>query len=296
MRYGVIDIGSNTIRAVAYEFENRKAVKVEDKLVRSHIPDEIEEERLTPQGQSRLAVVLNKLVYLLKEAGCKEIGCFSTASLRGIKNLSEVQKFLYEMAGVQLDPLSAVREAEYDFAALRASVPEHCGIGLDLGGGSCQILQFEQSRLVQLQSLEIGSYRMKSRFVKNALPTPEERAKISFFVRNEMMDVHNVYGSRYLYAMGGTAKAALKLYHVLSNAKQKDSFLSVQQMEKLIALGDHNPEDVYRRLEDILKNRAETIIPGLTILKTICEFLETDGAYVLQCSIREGYFMKMCGN
>ena len=296
MRYGVIDIGSNTIRAVAYEFENRKAVKVEDKLVRSHIPDEIEDEKLTPQGQSRLAVVVNKLVYLLKGAGCEKIGCFSTASLRGIQNLSEVQHFLREMTGVKLDALTGAREAEYDFAALRASVPEHCGMGLDLGGGSCQLLQFEQSRLVQHQSLEIGSYRMKTRFVQGVLPTPAERAKIDFYVRNELMEVRNIFGSRYLYAMGGTAKSALKLYHVLSNAKQKDSFLSIHQMEKLTALGDHNPEDVYRRLDAILKNRADTIIPGLTILKTICEYLDADGVYVLQCSVRDGYFMRMCGN
>lgn len=293
MRYGVIDIGSNTIRAVAYQIENRRATKIEDKLICSHILDETENEMLTDSGIRRLVVVLNKLLCLLKNADCEKISCFSTSPLRKIKNLGVVLDSVYDTTGIRIDVLTGVQEAEYDFIALRAHVPEHCGIGLDLGGGSCQMLQFEQSKLLFSKSFDIGSLFLKKKLVSGLLPTPEERKKIDFYLRNVLSDVHNSFGARYLYAMGGTAKAALSLYQTLSNNKQRDTFLSVAQLERLSALGDRNPEDVYRRLGEILKNRADTIIPGITILLSICNLLGTKGIYVLHCGVRDGYLIKM---
>ena len=88
MRYGIIDIGTNTIRGVAYE---RKGEKTEDKLVRSHILQETADGCLSENGINRLIVVINKLVQILRSAECEKIGCFATSSATvGVVGLTSV--------------------------------------------------------------------------------------------------------------------------------------------------------------------------------------------------------------
>lgn len=293
MQYGIIDIGSNTIRGVAYKVLGSKTVKIEDKLVRSHLLDETVNGVLSESGINRLIVVLNKLQYLLKNDGCKMIRCFATSSLRNVVNAENIKKTVKETTGIRIDILSGTQEAECDFIALRQNVPEHSAIGLDLGGGSCQIMQFQHNSLVFSESYDIGSNRMKLAFVKGALPTTEERRKIEFFVKNELLGLTNQFGSRYFYAMGGTAKTALRLYNRLSNTVQRDGFLSKDKIDLMCRMAENEPEKMYNIFQQTVKARSDTIIPGLIVLHAICDILEVDGAYVLSCGVREGYFAKL---
>ena len=289
MRYGVIDIGSNTIRGVVYSVFENKMKKIEDKLVRSHIMAETKDKVLSHAGINRLVAIISKLKYVLRSAGAGNIFCFATSSLRGVENVDEILESVMTATGIQVEILSAGKEAEYDFLSLRANVPERNGIGIDLGGGSCQFIQFEQTRAVYSKSFDIGSNRMLLRFVSGILPTPEEREKIAFYIKNELHDVNNIFGSRYLYAMGGTAKGALRLYNKLSNTVQRDNYLSVDKLDMLAGIYDSYPEKMYDIFTKILKSRATTIIPGIVVLRTICSVLDVEGVYVLENSVREGY-------
>lgn len=292
MRYGVIDIGSNTIRGVAYNAVGDRIKKIEDKLVMSHILKESPNGILSEYGINRLIAILNKLKYVLRDCGCREIFCFATSSLRNIKNIEEVHSCILSTTGIETDLLSDTDEILYDFIALRTHVPERNAIGLDLGGGSCQIIQFEKDNIVFSNSYNIGSGRLKLDYIKNKLPDKEDRKKLSFLVKNELSDLTNMFGSRYVYAIGGTAKHALRLFNKLSNTVQKDNYLNLEKLEVLSKIADENPDRMYDIITSIVKNRADTIIPGIVILKTILEVLDVNGVYILPCSIREGYLLK----
>ncbi len=290
VRYGVIDIGSNTIRGVVYQTDEYKAIKVEDKLVRSYIMRETVAGKLTENGISRLVVVLNKLKYVLKKSGCKQIDCFATSAMRDLENIESVKEFVSEATDIKINVLSGEEEARCDFVAMRSNIPEHSAIGLDLGGGSGQLVQFEYNRLLFSESYRIGTGRINDKLVSGVIPTREERKKIEFYVKNELSDAKNIFGTRYLYVMGGSAKAALKLNNRLNNFSDNSNFLSVEKMEKLCNSIDAEPQRMYELFYDIVKNRADTVVTGIVILKTICKLLEVEGAYVLPCSVRDGYF------
>ena len=293
MRYGVIDIGTNTIRGVAYEERERQIVKTEDKLVRSHILRETVNGKLSESGIHRLVAVLSKLTYILKDAGCTKIECFATSALREAKNRDEVIEVVKEAANTEIKILSGAEEAECDFAALRANVPERNAAGIDLGGGSCQIIQFEQNKLLKSESYNIGSNRVRLNIVSGNIPTAEERKKIDFYVRNELMGITNIFGVRYIYAMGGTAKAALKLYSALTNTACSDRFLSVGMMDRLCVCADKEPERMFDVYSQIAKTHADTVIPGVVILRTVCDMMSAEGVYIMKCGVREGYLAKM---
>lgn len=292
MRYGVIDIGTNTIRGVVFEENETGLVKCEDKLVRSHLIKENVRGRLTEAGINRLIVVINKLAQVFREAKCDKTGCFATAAMRELENRGEVADMVLKATGIEIHVLSGKEEAEYGMVALRLSIAERSAAGIDLGGGSCQLMQFEGDRLLCAESYNIGSYKMKMNYVKGFLPDSEERKRIEFAVHNETAGVRNLFGVRYLYAMGGTAKSALKLYSVLTNADCSDKFLSTEMLDRLCRLGDREPEKMYEVYTRILKNNAELVIPGAVVLKTMCDFFSAAGVYVQKCGVREGYLIK----
>lgn len=293
MLYGVIDIGSNTIHCAAYEADKNKLVKTDDKLVKSHILESITDNKLTENGLERLIAVLNKLYGVLMSVGCEIVYCFATSALRGLLNTEDIKKYVFETTGIDINILSSNAEAECDFAVFRNSIAERSAIGLDLGGGSCQLLQFERDKLLYSKSFEIGSARLKKMFVTGNLPTPEERKKITFYVRNELSGTFNLFGSRYIYAIGGTSKSLLKLQRRLNNTVNGDGFLSNEKMDKLFRAVDSEPEKMYNIFLNIVKSRADIIIPGMTVLRTICDFLDVEGFYVLPSSVREGYLLKI---
>lgn len=290
MRYGIIDIGTNTIRGVVYE---QNGEKLEDKLVRSHILQETVNGKLSGNGINRLIVIINKLVQIFRNDGCGRIACFATSAVRELENKAEVGSVVEETTGIKMDILSGAEEAQYDFEALRAAVPERNAAGLDLGGGSCQIIQFEQNRLISARSYNIGSSRMKEKFIENCFPTPEERKKIDFYIRNMLIGEKNLFGVRYLYAMGGSAKAALRIFSAITNNSFADKFLSVEKMNTLCNFCDRDPERMYDIYYHVAKSHADTVITGVSIMNTLCDIFGAEGIYVAKCGIRDGYFKKL---
>lgn len=293
MLYGIIDIGTNTIRGVVYEQKANGIQKVEDKLVRSHILRETTDKKLTESGINRLIVVLNKLSYVMKKCGCEQIKCFATSAMRDIENADEVVEFVRLATGIYIEIISEKEEAEYDFYAMRNFVTEHSAIGFDLGGGSCQIVQFEYDRLLLKESFKIGVNRINRQFVRRNVPDYQEEKQMEKYLENVLYDVENLFGARYAYAMGGTARAALKISDILIKNEEKTEFLSVRNIEKIINITHQSPQKMFEFYYEIVKARAETIVSGLIILKKICEQLNIEGFYVLPCSVRDGYLDKM---
>lgn len=291
MRCGIIDIGSNTIHGVGYQISTNRAVKIMDKLVKSHIIRETVDNRLSESGITRLIAVISKLKSVLRSEGCRNIDCIATASMRNLENIDEIIKIVLDATATEILVLSEYEEIKYDFNALRTSIPERSAVGLDLGGGSCQLMQFEGNKILFSKSYPLGSYKITRQFVSGIFPNSEERKLLDFYVKNELMGVRNLFGSRYLYAIGGTAKSILRLYNKLSHTSGKN-FLETENLEFLSNLPDNNPQQIYETISDIIKSRPETIIPGTVIVKAMCEILKVDGIYVLSCSVRDGYLIQ----
>ena len=140
----ILDIGSNTIRLVTYN----KGRSVSNFGANSDIIADTKNGILSEKGIEKLC---NTISELAKNRENEKIYAFGTYAMRILRNKEQVQKRLLEKTGINIDVLSGKREAEYDFYGLLASImPSESGIGVDLGGGSAQILIFEKGRLTAL--------------------------------------------------------------------------------------------------------------------------------------------------
>lgn len=298
-RHAVIDVGSNTIRTVIYALdkEARTAKELISDREFAGIIAYVKDGRLSEAGQLQLIGVLTKMKEFCALAECREISCFSTASLRGAENLDEVTARVRAEVGIEIRPLSAEEETIYDLEGLRSAGAAPEGTGLDLGGGSCQIFRYGESGFQASVSLKIGCLTLSNDCVGGIFPTKAEARKIRQKVRRALSgfrDEMRVPAGTFICAMGGTARAAARVFRALSGAETPEcpSRLSREALDEIIELSRKSPKKCIRLLSRIAPARMHTLIAGVIVLRTVCKMLGADGVEVIRAGIREGFLRK----
>lgn len=300
-KYAVIDVGSNTIRTVIY------AVDKEKNSVRELISEReftgiiayVKYGILCEAGQLQLIEVLKKMKEFCELADCRNIACFSTASLRYAENLSEVVERVRVETGIEIRPLLEEEELFYDLEGLRSADVEKEGTGLDLGGGSCQIFRYDESGFRASISLKIGCLTLSNACVGGIFPTKAETKKNREKVKRAIKDLREemrVPEGGYIYAMGGTARAAARVHCVLSAAgtvlPSGNIRISRDALEDIVDLARCDVKGCIRLLSRVAPARMHTLIAGVIVLRTICKALGAEGIEVVRTGIREGYLHK----
>ena len=151
MLEGIVDIGSNSVRMTVYDCdvrtnEFRPFFKLKNQLgLASHID---------PQSGRLDEAGVDALISTLKEyrraasrfTELDRLSCFATAAIRNSSNCQEVLDKVDELCGVQVELLSGVEEARLGFAGAMWHSGATSGVQIDVGGGSSEVLIFEDGQ------------------------------------------------------------------------------------------------------------------------------------------------------
>lgn len=277
----ILDIGSNTIRLVTYD----KGKSVSNTGVASEIIGDTKNGILSEKGIEKLCKTVSELKNIKEK---EKIYAFGTYAIRVLRNKEEVVKRVFEKTGIEIDVLSGKQEAEYDFYGLLGTImPFESGIGVDLGGGSAQILIFEKGKLTASMSRPIGCRRVKNRFSKGKKVTKAEISKIREYIQKNLKTQKGKKTEK-IYMMGGTAKAALKLYRFLKG-KNVD-IIKVSDIQNIINFIEETDEKAIRK---IFRSRYDNIVVGIVIMREIAEFFGASAIHIKRCGVRDGYVHKI---
>lgn len=270
----VIDIGTNTIRAVVYDEDMNELF---NQGVASKLLDYTADGILTVAGVVWLSNVIGTLSVMAEQFAVKP-KAFATAAFRELKNADEVATYIKEYTGTEIKILSGEEETECDFLSLKECAD--CGIGVDLGGGSCQVVSFDKYTY-EGKSYPLGVKRMKNRFVSATIPTETESASIYNFVKNEI-DIED--NSDCLYVFGGTARALAKL--------NGNDIITLEQLQNIKGLA--HKEDAKQYLREKVKTRFDTVLVGASVLHAILDAIGAKELKNVDCSVRKGFILKYC--
>lgn len=277
----IIDIGSNTIRLVTYD----KGKVISNFGVNSEIISDTKNGILSGCGIEKLC---DAILYLIKKRENEEIYAFGTYAMRVLRNKEEVEKRVFEKTGINIDILSGKQEAEYDFYGLLGTIlPKESGIGVDLGGGSAQILIFDKGKLTTSLSRPIGCKRVKNRFSKGKEVTKAEQVKIREYIQKNLK-LRRGKKCEKIYMMGGTAKAALRLYRFLEG--ENADIIKTAELDRVITFIEEADEKI---LKKVLRARYDNIIVGIIIMREIAEIFGAKNIHIKRCGVRDGYVLKI---
>jgi len=286
-RCGLIDVGSNTVRAAVFEVKGSGYRLLADQKDFCSLISCVDDGVLSDEGVGRLERALTRLDSFCREWGCERIDCFATASLRAVRNFAEVQAKVAH-TGVEMILLSGEEEALCDYAGLRSSGITD-GAGMDLGGGSGQLFRFGGGRLQAQASFPIGVMAVKRRCCPDSAPGQEDREAIRMFVLGELSACPELRGGgEVLYTMGGSVRAAALVRDELLGPG--GDTLSVTELKTLF--DSLSAEKGIAAVKKIEPERLPTMGTGLIVLETVCEYMGAERLELVRGGVREGYLWK----
>ncbi len=287
MLFSVIDIGSNTVKCQVYSVEDgviqpkyffTKQLGLIAKITDNQLPE----------------YAINELIDTVNEYKSKVrsvVYCFATESLRKINNLDEVAERLKRDCGLTLELISGEDEALLSFDGFIAKSPDISdGIMVDMGGGSTEILKFENKSPVNLNSFKFGCLSLRRDYVSKTFPDRCEIASIKKRIEEEISVYPWIKNCRRLCLIGGTGSAIGKLSIELGYTTLPE--FTSETFMKLFDYLSEPDETVKCLLEKHIPARIETIIPGMCAYRQIIETVNADTVYISTGGIRDGYLYR----
>lgn len=287
-RYGVIDVGSNTIHLLVGEVDGGEVMPITGEKVSARLGsgvDEtgrLDEERLVLGAE---AIALFARISALNGAPSPTI--LATSAVRDSENGPEFVERVRESTGLKMRLISGEEEALLGFrGALSASktLSDAPVLVVDLGGGSAQIIVGEASNGPLMQvSLPLGSNRTTEKFVKSDPAKKKELKALDKHVK-EMMPGWSTSARVQVVAVGGSARAMVKI---------AGEPLNIDRLRELATEVSERSSGVLAREEGLAPERARVMPAAITTFAAILEHFGKDELTVARGGIREGTLLTL---
>jgi len=294
MLYGIVDIGSNTVRLNVYRCEDEDIRVVFSKKDNLGLVFYIKSGKLTNIGIEKLITVLKKIKKDFDYLNIESYRFFSTASLRNIKNSTDVIQIIKDKVNIDIDLLSGEEEGELSFCGSISTIKKDNGILIDLGGGSVEIVLFKDKKIDEEYSIPIGSLKMYNDYVSGMIPNENECNLIKERIYSELakIGVNNEEKIPFMCGVGGSIRAIGLILVDLNLQKKKADYIDVKLLKQLKNELNLNNKDTYNKILHVKPSRIHTLVPALLMLESITSYFGCEEIQISKFSVREGYLYK----
>ena len=291
MTHAIIDLGSNTIRLSIYSYEDHKINTIFTQKEVGGLAGFVANGVLNVQGIEKACDILKHLKDIaMKFVEPKDIHLFATASLRNIKNQSQVAKSIETQTGLHPQLLTGEDEASLDFMGVTAFTSFERGLMVDIGGASTELIFIENYQPVMVRSLPVGCLSLYMQYVHEIIPSHSEKKKIKKAVIREL-DTLEWGGEKHplILGIGGTLRAVSKITNLMFHNSVQLGIMDAKLTKDIFRLLKHKKKNVYHAVYKCVPERTLTIVPGLIILRQIIKRFGCEKIAISPFGVREGF-------
>lgn len=294
MMYGVIDIGSNTIRLNIYHVYKSGFKLILKNKIPTGLANYIESGKMNKSGIELAGKVLKELRITCESLGIENILAFATAPLRNISNSEYAQKTIEDISGLKIDVISGEDEGTLSYKGAIYDVQLIEGLAVDIGGGSTELVFFEDEKIDYITSLEIGSLNTFNNFVSGIIPDKKELKLIKKKSEGEISKniSYKAKDKMKLVGVGGTLRACLKINNYLHDYDSSNNEITIKELDEILETLSGDFDKAKSILLRNVPERIHTLMPGIRILKTITKYFDINTIYVSEFGVREGFLAK----
>lgn len=290
MLCGIIDLGSNTIRLGVYRYDQTGYHKLLDQSKMAGLAGHIHDGALSQIGIDTTISILQEYQSLLTHFSIATLHVLATASLRNITNSAQVLDAIHNQTDIKIHLLSGEEEAHLSFlgAVGKDGVPN--GLLTDIGGGSSELVAYQDMTITHAHSCPMGSLSLFSRHVSNLFPTIPEQTSIQSNIHTLLKESPTGNATHHhLYATGGTACSLLEFAKSNDFTVFDGTSFDSNTLTTIHQLLLSSTQDVLRSILRIVPDRIHTITTGCMILKSIVDLHQIQTITVSTAGIREGF-------
>ncbi len=298
-RVAIIDMGSNSFRLVVFQYEPgswwgladeiREATRVSAGMGETGV--------LQPEPIDRALHTAAVFSSFLHASGIEDIDAVATSAIRDAPNRDQVLAAIRENAGLEVRVIDGTEEARYGYLAIANSLTLSDGFGIDVGGGSVQLMRLANRRLEEAESVPLGAVRVSEAFLDGEETTAKQIKELRKHVAHVLSEVEWWAGREdlRLAGIGGTirnlASAAQKRLDI-PDVDIQGFFLTREALEELIELLASTPVAKRGSVRGIKPDRGDVILGGALVLDAAMEQGGFDAVEVTEAGLREGVFFE----
>ncbi len=281
MILAAIDIGSNAVRLLICEvIKNGKEVTF-NKLNLLRIPvrlgfDVFEKGSIGGQKKKMLINTIKAFNNLMKVYEVDHYMACATSAMRDAENAKEIIKEIKSETTIEIEVITGELEAEIIYENHIAEFLDNnkSYLYVDVGGGSTELTLYHKGKIIVQKSFNIGTVRLLTNKVKDS--TWDE-------MKETLKDLSKKYDNIIGIGSGGNIN---KVY-AITGAKPGKS-MSYEDIKDIYK--EMEPLSIDERMNKytLKQDRAEVIVPALSIYNAICKWADITEMHVPKIGLADG--------
>lgn len=281
MLLAAIDIGSNAIRLFFSNVFEKDGQVIVEKASLMRVPVRLGEdvfvhERISEEKITKLEKTMESFRLLIEVIQPVTYRAFATSAMREAKNSTEVIARVADSAGIQIELIDGVKEAQIVGAVQNLDQIKNYQYSLfvDVGGGSTELSLMSKKGVVASSSFKIGTVRMLNEKVKKS-----DWGELKKWLLQYKKDFKDIL----VVGAGGNINKIAKLY-----GRVPEKTLPFNNLE--YAISHLSKFSLKERIEimGLRPDRADVIIPAAEIFYFIMKTMKAKMLLVPKIGLSDG--------
>lgn len=223
----------------------------------------------------------------------------ATSAARDVSNRDAFFAGVRQALGVDAEVIDGMEEASLSFAGAISGIQviDEPVLVIDCGGGSTELVLGRGSSIDSRVSLNIGSVRLRERFLHDDPPTVEQIDDARKYVREALDSCPvDVAAARTVIGVAGTVTSLSAIGQNLTDydrAKVHRSVLTVGQISDLAGKLLSSTVDEVEQMGPLKRRRAEVLCGGAVIIDEVCRRATAGKLVVSETDILDGMALAM---
>lgn len=260
-----IDIGSNAIRLLVKNVEEYDTRKEFKKVTLIRVPIRLGEDvflegEISKDKQESLSLAIEGFSLLMKAYGVSKYRACATSAMREAKNGKKVIEGIQKRSGIDIEIIDGVEEGELIYEAGDADKyfsSKESYIYVDVGGGSTEVIVYNNFQKVETKTFRLGTVRM--------LKGATSMSDVADFI-HYLQKLKTKYRPVGIIGSGGNINKVHKMLE-----KKESECLSDKEVTELYETLRELTVDERIEQFKLNANRADVLVPALEIFSTICK-------------------------
>lgn len=301
-RYAVIDAGTNSIKFhVAERAAGGGWQRVADRAEITRLGEGLD--ATGEIGEDALARAIEAVGGMVAEArrlGVVALAAVGTEGLRRATNRADVVRRIAERTGVTIEVISGEDEARLAYLAAISALPLGDGavVVFDTGGGSSQFTFGHDASVDERFSVDVGAVRFTERFGLGGVVAPDVLDAALTAIAGDLGRLAGRQTPEALVGMGGAITNITAVKHGLATFDPdvvQGTVLELAEIDRQIALYASSDLEGRRRIVGLQPKRADVILAGACIVRTVMDQLGAPSLTVSDRGLRHGVLVERFG-
>jgi len=302
-RYGVVDVGTNSVK---FRLAERAADgcwrQLVDRAEVTRLGEGLREAgALQAVPMERTITAIAAMADEARRFEAEAIAAVGTAGLRAAANSSEFVEAVQARCGVRVEVISGEEEARLSFLAATSGIERVDGslIVFETGGGSTQFTFGHEERIDEQFSVPLGAVGVTEQFGLDGAVDETVLATAFDAIAVDLASLDGRPTPAALVAMGGAVTNLASVKHALVTYDPvvvDGSELDLHDLERLVELFRTRSAEERREIVGLQPKRAEVILAGACIVRTILGKLGRESLTVSDRGLRHRLLVERFGS